>query len=65
VRGIEASRFFIDDIDRQNFVDRVTTPLFETGIRSGCFFEAEERAGKGYNDRRPTEKCPVRHCCGE
>jgi REP element-mobilizing transposase RayT len=33
VRGIERRDIFIDDIDRQNFVDRVVTLLPETGVR--------------------------------
>jgi REP element-mobilizing transposase RayT len=33
VRGIERRDIFIDDIDRQNFVDRVTTLLPGTGVR--------------------------------
>jgi hypothetical protein len=33
VRGIERRDIFIDDIDRQNFLDRVTTLLPESGIR--------------------------------
>jgi REP element-mobilizing transposase RayT len=33
VRGIERRDIFIDDIDRQNFVDRVITLLPETGVR--------------------------------
>jgi REP element-mobilizing transposase RayT len=33
VRGIERRDIFIDDIDRQNFVNRVITLLPETGIR--------------------------------
>lgn len=32
VRGIERRDIFVDDIDRQNFVDRVTTLLPETGV---------------------------------
>jgi REP element-mobilizing transposase RayT len=32
VRGIERRDIFIDDIDRQNFVGRVTTLLPETGV---------------------------------
>jgi REP element-mobilizing transposase RayT len=33
VRGIERRDIFSDDIDRQNFVDRVITLLSETGVR--------------------------------
>jgi hypothetical protein len=59
VRGIERRDIFIDDIDRQNFLDRITTLLPETGVRCYAWAILSNQSSVPPKQSSLIGQCPV------